>query len=93
MKAGVDPNETDYSQRTPLHIVAADGTAKDAEFLVHKGADVFAKDRYALNFPYFSTRLNEHSLEIAKIMLSCRSALKSLITCICHTCRYLFTHP
>ncbi|XP_024370995.1 uncharacterized protein [Physcomitrium patens] len=46
VKAGVDPNETDYSQRTPLHIVAADGTAKDAEFLVHKGADVFAKDRH-----------------------------------------------
>uniref|UniRef100_A0A7I4AG32 DOG1 domain-containing protein n=1 Tax=Physcomitrium patens TaxID=3218 RepID=A0A7I4AG32_PHYPA len=46
VEAGVDPNETDYSQRTPLHIVAAEGTAKDAEFLVHNGADVLAKDRH-----------------------------------------------
>lgn len=49
VKAGVDPNQTDYSQRTPLHILAADGTAKDVEFLVHKGADVLIKDRCVLN--------------------------------------------
>ena len=48
MKAGVDPNETDYSQRTPLHIVAADGTARDVEFLLQEGADVLVKDRYVL---------------------------------------------
>ncbi|KAG0628855.1 hypothetical protein M758_1G057200 [Ceratodon purpureus] len=46
VKAGVDPNEADYSQRTPLHIVAADGTARDVEFLVHEGADVLIKDRH-----------------------------------------------
>ena len=45
VKAGVDPNEADYSQRTPLHIVAAEGTAKDVEFLVQEGADVLVKDR------------------------------------------------
>jgi len=48
VKAGVDPNQTDYSQRTPLHILAADGTAKDVEFLVHEGADVVVKDRCVL---------------------------------------------
>lgn len=51
VKAGVDPNEADYSQRTPLHIVAADGSARDVEFLVHEGADVLVKDRYVLNLP------------------------------------------
>lgn len=50
VKAGVDPNEADYSQRTPLHILAADGSAKDVEFLVHEGADVNVRDRYFLPF-------------------------------------------
>ena len=45
VKAGVDPNESDYSHRTPLHIVAAEGTAKDAEFLVQEGASILVRDR------------------------------------------------
>lgn len=58
VKAGVDPNETDYSKRTPLHVVAADGTAKDVEFLVHKGADVLVKDRYATYPPHIKPVLH-----------------------------------
>jgi hypothetical protein len=44
VKAGVDPNVVDYSQRTPLHVVAAQGTAEAVKFLVQEGADVFARD-------------------------------------------------
>lgn len=63
VKAGVDPNEADYSQRTPLHIVAADGTAKDVEFLVQEGADVLVKDRYVLKLLWFSLHLNGYVVE------------------------------
>jgi hyperpolarization activated cyclic nucleotide-gated potassium channel 4 len=48
VKAGVDPNVVDYSQRTPLHVVAAQGTAEAVKFLVQEGADVFARDRLVL---------------------------------------------
>lgn len=59
VKAGVDPNEADYSQRTPLHIVAADGTAKDVEFLVQEGADVLVKDRHGYT-PLDEARENDN---------------------------------
>jgi ankyrin repeat protein len=48
VKAGVDPNVVDYSQRTPLHVVAAQGTAEAVKFLLQEGADVFARDRLVL---------------------------------------------
>jgi hypothetical protein len=60
VKAGVDPNEADYSQRTPLHILAADGSAKDVEFLVHKGADVHVRDRHGYT-PLDEARENDNA--------------------------------
>lgn len=70
VKAGVDPNETDYSQRTPLHILAADGTAKDVEFLVHEGADVLVKDRCVamILFIYLLPFLHTNECKISLLM-------------------------
>ncbi|KAH8936398.1 hypothetical protein BDL97_17G082300 [Sphagnum fallax] len=65
VKAGVDPNVVDYSQRTPLHVVAAQGTAEAVKFLVQEGADVFARDRHGYT-PVDEARENdnEQSLKI-----------------------------
>jgi ankyrin repeat protein len=45
IKHGVSPNVSDYGDRTPLHIAAAEGDLELATFLVNHGANVLAKDR------------------------------------------------
>ncbi|MCO5570437.1 hypothetical protein L7F22_024159 [Adiantum nelumboides] len=45
VKYGVDPNASDYGDRTPLHVAAAEGNTEAAAVLVREGADVLAKDR------------------------------------------------
>ncbi|KAI5063429.1 hypothetical protein GOP47_0021976 [Adiantum capillus-veneris] len=46
VKYGVDPNASDYGDRTPLHVAAAEGNTEAAAVLVREGADVLAKDRH-----------------------------------------------
>jgi ankyrin repeat protein len=48
VERGADVKGADYDKRTPLHIAAADGHLKVVKFLVRKGADVNAEDRYPL---------------------------------------------
>lgn len=37
---------TDYDGRTPLHIAACEGHLKVVQYLLGKGATVYAKDRF-----------------------------------------------
>lgn len=46
VRHGVNPNATDYAQRTPLHVAAAEGNPEAIELLVSEGADVLAKDKH-----------------------------------------------
>jgi ankyrin repeat protein len=45
---GVDPNCRNYDRRTPLHVAAGEGLHLAAGVLIDFGADVQAKDRYAV---------------------------------------------
>jgi CRP-like cAMP-binding protein len=44
LKAGRNPNETDYNGRTALHIAAAEGYTKCVETLLEHGANVNSRD-------------------------------------------------
>jgi len=44
--SGVSVDVVDYDGRAPLHLAAAEGRAKVAEFLINQGANVNVKDRW-----------------------------------------------
>lgn len=44
--AGTSVNVSDYDGRAALHLAAAEGRYKVAEYLVNKGANVHVKDRW-----------------------------------------------
>lgn len=46
IKGKADPSKGDYDSRTPLHVAAANGHDKIVEFLLHKDANVNARDRW-----------------------------------------------
>lgn len=46
MLAGTSVNVADYDGRAALHLAAAEGRLKVAEYLVNKGANVQVRDRW-----------------------------------------------
>ncbi|CAI0555379.1 unnamed protein product [Linum tenue] len=46
IRAGADPNRTDYDGRAPLHLAASRGYEDMASFLIGKGVDVNMKDKF-----------------------------------------------
>ncbi|KAH0711313.1 hypothetical protein KY289_007272 [Solanum tuberosum] len=54
---GVDPNNKDYDQRTPLHVAASQGQYSMAKLLLGAGASVFSKDRWG-NTPVDEARVS-----------------------------------
>ncbi|CAN1827547.1 Potassium channel SKOR [Linum perenne] len=46
IRAGADPNRTDYDGRSPLHLAASRGYEDMARFLVQKGVDVNIRDKF-----------------------------------------------
>jgi glutaminase len=44
--AGTSVNVADYDGRAALHLAAAEGRLKVAEYLVNKGANVLVRDRW-----------------------------------------------
>ncbi|MDE4969944.1 ankyrin repeat domain-containing protein, partial [Francisella tularensis] len=43
---GVDSNKGDYDKRTALHLAAAEGHEDSVKYLIRKGADINAIDRW-----------------------------------------------
>ena len=64
----VDPNVGDYDARTPLHLAAAEGQDKAVQYLIAKGADVNAKDRWGAT-PLQDAVQSGH-LQVAEQLLS-----------------------
>ncbi|PKI54418.1 hypothetical protein CRG98_025205 [Punica granatum] len=46
IRAGADPNKTDYDGRSPLHLAAARGFEDIILFLIHQGVDINKKDNF-----------------------------------------------
>ncbi|KAI9087397.1 hypothetical protein K1719_030717 [Acacia pycnantha] len=68
---GIDPNSTNYDQRTALHIAASEGLFTVAEMLIEAGASVLSTDRWG-HTPLDEARIGGNRsmirlLEVAKI--------------------------
>lgn len=46
VRAGADPNKTDYDGRSPLHLAASRGYEDITLFLIQKGVDINIKDKF-----------------------------------------------
>lgn len=67
LESGVDPSETDYDGRTPLHLAACEGHTECVSLLVKKGADVNRKDNFGMT-PLFEALRAGHD-PIAQILV------------------------
>ena len=56
---GADVNKGDYDNRTALHLAAAEGQENVVKYLLDKGADPNAKDRWKLK-PIDDAKINNH---------------------------------
>eukprot|EP00252_Welwitschia_mirabilis_P003023 TRINITY_DN13071_c0_g1_i1.p1 TRINITY_DN13071_c0_g1~~TRINITY_DN13071_c0_g1_i1.p1 ORF type:complete len:795 (+),score=94.59 TRINITY_DN13071_c0_g1_i1:117-2501(+) len=66
LKRGIDPNESDYGNRTALHIATATGSEECVKLLVKHGADVNSRDDDG-NVPLWEAIQGRHE-KIAKLL-------------------------
>ncbi|XP_027187729.1 potassium channel SKOR isoform X3 [Cicer arietinum] len=59
IRAGADPNKTDYDGRSPLHLAACRGYEDIIVLLLHKGVDINVKDNFG-NTPLLEAVKNGH---------------------------------
>ncbi|KAH9290496.1 hypothetical protein KI387_034613, partial [Taxus chinensis] len=75
LKRGMDPNESDNSSRTPLHIATANGYKDCVSLLLESGAEVNSKDEEG-SVPLWEAILGRHE-SIAKLLRVNGANLKS----------------
>lgn len=87
LENGVDPNDGDYDQRTALHLAASEGMMRVAEFLLRKGGNANAVDRWG-NSPMVDCISGASEL-LAKLMKSSGSKLPDNYGTdeLCNSCR------
>lgn len=84
---GVDPNCGDYDQRSALHLAASEGMMRVAEFLIRRGANSNALDRWG-NTPMVDVVSGSSEL-LAKLLKSSGSKLPNGYGThqLCNSCR------
>ncbi|KAL8234227.1 hypothetical protein R6Q59_020327 [Mikania micrantha] len=65
--AGINPNNTDYDGRSPLHMAAIKGYADVIQFLLQKGAVINATDNVG-NTPLFEAIENGHDMVVSMLV-------------------------
>ncbi|KAE9596129.1 putative potassium channel, voltage-dependent, EAG/ELK/ERG, ankyrin repeat-containing [Lupinus albus] len=59
IRAGADPNKTDYDRRSPLHLAASRGYEDITLFLIQEGVDINLRDNFG-NTPLLEAVKNGH---------------------------------
>ncbi|KAJ0987271.1 hypothetical protein J5N97_005627 [Dioscorea zingiberensis] len=83
IKAGADPNKTDYDGRSPLHLAASRGHEDIASFLIQEGVDINLSDKFG-NTPLLEAVKNGH--ERVAFLLFNEGATLSLSDAGSHLC-------
>ncbi|KAJ9682565.1 hypothetical protein PVL29_018480 [Vitis rotundifolia] len=74
IRAGADPNKTDYDGRSPLHLASARGFEDIVTFLLQEGVDVNISDNFG-NTPLLEAIKNAHD-RVASLLVNKGALLK-----------------
>ncbi|XAR73572.1 hypothetical protein NMG60_11007583 [Bertholletia excelsa] len=74
IRAGADPNKTDYGGRSPLHLAASRGYEEISAFLIQEGVDIDIKDNFG-NTALLEALKNGHD-KVASLLVKKGASLK-----------------
>ncbi|XP_047311404.1 potassium channel SKOR-like [Impatiens glandulifera] len=83
IRAGADPNRTDYVGRLPLHVASSKGYEDIAQFLIHEGVEINVTDNFG-NSPLLEAIRNGHD-QVTSLLVKAGASLviEDAGNCLC----------